>query len=323
MKQNKLKFISITIGLVISFFLAEVVTRIYFFGGAAFSYSKTNSFGILDNSGLLKYSTTEGLIYELLPNLDTKYKLVDFRTNQEGFRDKNHALETSSRKVAILGDSFTMGTGVAEEDLYVQQTKKLLSESDTKNSYEFFNFGVSGYALNNYINILQKNTLKYQPDLVVIGFCAANDHYELGNDFSLDDFKIKPKKNVFWDSYLKKLIQIKLRKKQAPIIYQSTQMKYVNKQFEELQKLLKAHNIKGIILYMDLVYDAIRVSKIKELALQNDLLFLDTSHCFKNKDLNQYILNKLDPHPNNKANIIFAKQLKDFILKHEQVIFNN
>ncbi|MDN3664282.1 hypothetical protein ACFFU1_03960 [Algibacter miyuki] len=99
MKQLKLKLFSIIIGIFLGLFLGEFISRVYFFGSSAFSYSRTNSFGILDNSNLLKYSKAKDLKYELLPNLDTKYKLVDFKTNKEGFKDKNYKQNTKGNKI--------------------------------------------------------------------------------------------------------------------------------------------------------------------------------------------------------------------------------
>jgi len=323
MKQLKFKIISIGIGIFISLVLGEIAARVYFFGGSAFSYSRTNSFGILDNSGLLKYSDSNELTYELLPNLDTKYKLTDFHTNAEGFRDRNHEVNSNTTKIVVLGDSFTMGTGVSEDEMYVSETEKLLNAQDSNTKYEAFNFGVSGYALTNYKTILERNALKYNPDLVVIGFCASNDHYRIGTDFSMNDFTIKPKKNVFWDSYLRKLLGIKLNpQKPTPVSYDAEHAQYIDKQFQGFQDIFTKNNSKGLVFYMDLVYDPIRVAQIRLLAEKNKLLFLDVSEFFQDKNLFQYIVNELDPHPNGKANQIFAEKLSSYILANRNSIFN-
>jgi hypothetical protein len=324
MKNIKFKIISIGLGLLFSAFLCEIVARTYFFGASAFSYSQTNSFGILDNSNLLKYSDSKELTYELSPNLDTKYKLVDFKTNAEGFRDRNHKINSNSKKISVLGDSFTMGTGVSQENMYVTQTEKLLNKANKDIKYEVFNFGVSGYALTNYKTVLARNVLKYNPDLVVIGFCASNDHYKIGKDFKMDNFTIKPKKNVFWDSYLKKLIRLKLKpQKQKPVVYNPEHIPYMDEQFQNFQTVFSKNNIKGMVFYMDLIYDPVRVQQIKLLAEKNNLYFLDTSIFFKDLNLYKYIVNELDPHPNGKANQIFAEKLSSYILANQNEILNN
>ncbi|MFK7748042.1 MAG: SGNH/GDSL hydrolase family protein, partial [Kordia sp.] len=296
----------------------------YFFGGAAFSYSLTNSFGIADNSGLLKYSDSDDLVYELLPNLDTKYKLTDFKTNAEGFRDRNHEINSNTVKIAILGDSFTMGTGVHEEDMFVSTTENILNKQDQERDYETFNFGISGYALTSYKKILERNALKYNPDLVVIGFCGPNDHYRIGTDFSLDNFTIKPKKNVFWDSYLKKLLSIKFNPQIIePVAYEAVHREYIDKQFQEFQDIFTNNNSKGLVFYMDLEYKPVHVTEIRLLAEKNNLLFVDASEFFQDKNIFKYIVNELDPHPNGKANKIFAYKLSRFILANRNEIFND
>lgn len=318
MSQLKLKIITISISIALSFLFAEAFSRVYFFGSAAISYSQTNSFGILDNSDLIKYSKTDHLKYELIPNLNTKYKLVDFKTNQEGFRDKDHVLSTNTTKIAVIGDSFTMGTGVEQSDMYVSRTETLLNKKDPINNYELFNFGVSGYALSHYFTLLEKNVLNLNPDLVIIGFCASNDHLQIGEDFTLEEFYIKPKKNVFWDSYLKKLIIVKLFVPPTkPISYSDKQIAYVNLEFNRLKNKLESHKTKGLIFYMDLIYDPIRVKKIETVANKYGLLFIDVSQKMQNKNLSKYILNELDPHPNGKANLIFAETLSSYILNNK------
>jgi lysophospholipase L1-like esterase len=323
MSSLKLKLITISISVAFSFFLAEIISRVYFFGLSAFSYSETNSFGILSNSGLITYSDNPNLEYELIPNLDTKYKLKDFKTNTLGFRDKEHSENSKNIKIAVLGDSFTMGTGVSQEGIYVSKTEQLLNVTKSSPNFETYNFGVSGYALTNYLSILETHALPIQPDLLVIGFCASNDHFKIGEDFTYDNFSIMPKKNVFWDSYLKKLLYIKLfMKKSTPVSYSEKQKEYINQEFNTLQKQLNSKHINAIIFYMDLVYDKERVAIVEKMAKQNNLYFVDASVKMKNVNLKKYIVNELDPHPNEKAHLIFAETLSSYILAQKRTIFS-
>jgi lysophospholipase L1-like esterase len=295
------------------FLLGEIITRIHFFGKDAFSYTKVNSFGILDNSNIIKYSSVKGLKYELIPNLNTHYKLVPFETNQEGFRDENHAIEkdTNTIRIAIIGDSFTMGTGVEKEELYSNQLSNLLNH---KGNYEIMNFGVAGYSLTEYLLVYDNKVAKYNPDIVIIGFCASNDHLIFGKDYNLTEFVIKPKKNVFWDSYLIKLFNMRLSPKPNKNFYNPDQLEYVNLHFQNLRKKIKNKN--GIIFYMDLDYDQERIFQIEELALKNNLEFIESSSFFKNKQINKYIVNELDTHPNGKANKMFAKKIENYLIKN-------
>ena len=48
------KLIAIGLGLIVSFFVCEVIARVYYFGMDAFSYTKVNSFIPVGTSGFLK-----------------------------------------------------------------------------------------------------------------------------------------------------------------------------------------------------------------------------------------------------------------------------
>ncbi len=83
------------------------------------------------------------------------------------------------KRVVVLGDSFTWGLGVSENNRFTERAEAILD-----GKFQFINFGVSGYGPIQYSLVLDK-ALELKPDVIVIAFC-------LGNDF-LD--------NVFWKRY--------------------------------------------------------------------------------------------------------------------------
>ncbi|MBM4337801.1 MAG: hypothetical protein FJ108_18080 [Deltaproteobacteria bacterium] len=100
--------LAVAAGLIFVVALAlEQTIRVHMFGAAAFSYSEMKSMSRLGGSGLLQASADPGIVYELKPNLDTRFNLVAFRTNSRGLRDREYALAkpAGAFRVAVIGGS--------------------------------------------------------------------------------------------------------------------------------------------------------------------------------------------------------------------------
>lgn len=92
------------------------------------------------------------------------------RVNSEGQRGPEVSRERTQDKlrIAVLGDSFAWGWGVAEEDSFPARLERLMPWT------EVINFGVVGYGPVQYL-LQADRVLAFQPDLVVVAFCLGND----------------------------------------------------------------------------------------------------------------------------------------------------
>lgn len=101
--------------------------------------------------------------------------------NSQGFRDDEVAAEkpASSFRIACLGDSWTFGMNVGQDQPYPQRLKALLEEAYPGSSFEVLNRGVLGYSSHQGLELLKKRVLDLSPDLVVIAF-AMNDSKDTG-----------------------------------------------------------------------------------------------------------------------------------------------
>ncbi len=67
-------------------------------------------------------------------------------------------------RILVVGDSFTFGDEVRDEEAYPHVLGALVPEA------EVVNFGVHGYGHDQMLLMLREQSLDYQPDLVVLGF---------------------------------------------------------------------------------------------------------------------------------------------------------
>src|SRR3989344_6767541 len=118
--------------------------------------------------------------WKLKPDFDGIFFSNEYYTyiknNAQGLRMNNNlSLEKSKYRIAFLGDSFIWGHGVNDGE----RISNVL-EKELKNS-EILNFGVSGYATDQYYLQIKNTILNYKPDLVIIRF-YANDLEDAGNN---------------------------------------------------------------------------------------------------------------------------------------------
>lgn len=106
-------------------------------------------------------------------------------SNSAGIRGKKeYSIEkTNKTRILTIGDSFTFGEGINDNKTFSTYLEKMYENS------EVINMGVHGYGTDQQLLKLKISGLKYNPDIVILGF-YYNDIYR--NELSFRDF-VKPK----------------------------------------------------------------------------------------------------------------------------------
>lgn len=123
------------------------------------------------------------IIFELAPNLNLTFQKVPVRTNSCGMRgpEVERPKPANRFRIAILGDSFTFGWGVKEEESFASRLQAELNErSGSKVQFEVLNFGTPGYSTFQEVYSFLEKGLEFQPDYVLVFF--------IQNDFGLPFF---------------------------------------------------------------------------------------------------------------------------------------
>jgi lysophospholipase L1-like esterase len=104
------------------------------------------------------------------------HKGLPFRTNRAGFRGPEVAAEPAPGvfRMAVAGDSVTMGTGVLEEETYAARLEQRLNAGAEGVRYEVLNLGLSGLNTEWVVRRIEEIGLPLRPHLVVYGF-TLND----------------------------------------------------------------------------------------------------------------------------------------------------
>jgi lysophospholipase L1-like esterase len=105
-----------------------------------------------------------------------------FETNAQGLRGRERTLAKPDGvfRIAVVGDSVSMGWGVLEEDTYAARLERALAARDRGARYEVINFGLAGLDARGAVDRFHERALPFDPDLVVYGFTLNDlegDHY--------------------------------------------------------------------------------------------------------------------------------------------------
>jgi len=110
-------------------------------------------------------------------------------TNSKGLRgttEYEYAKTPGKQRILVLGDSFTFGTDVSDDETYAHDLQTALPNT------EVLNFGVQGYGQDQTLLYLQEEGVKYHPDIVILGFAYLDVYRNLWNFFAFAKPKFEP-----------------------------------------------------------------------------------------------------------------------------------
>ncbi len=90
-----------------------------------------------------------------------------------GMRDREYptAKPKGTYRIALLGPSIVMGSGVADGETFADFLEERLNQSASPGAnvrYEVLNFGVAGFSLVQQLAMLEERAIMFQPDAVFI-----------------------------------------------------------------------------------------------------------------------------------------------------------
>lgn len=100
--------------------------------------------------------------------LHEKNFVMEISQNSQGFRDMERDIfrEAGVFRILCLGDSFTWGWAVPQEQIFTHQLESLLTQQGL--ACEVINAGVGGYSTDQELIFLEREGLAYAPELVVL-----------------------------------------------------------------------------------------------------------------------------------------------------------
>ena len=120
-------------------------------------------------------------------------------TNSRGLRGKrefSYEKTPGLTRILILGDSFSFGDEVNDDQTYSYYLQEMLPET------EVINMGIHGYGHDQMLILLREEGIKYRPDIVILGFIYEDMNRNLlaFRDFAKPKFILKNNQLVLVNS---------------------------------------------------------------------------------------------------------------------------
>ena len=112
-----------------------------------------------------KYDPTKG--WGLIPG----FRSPVINTNSRGIRgniEYRYARDRGKLRILFLGDSFTFGNEVSDNETYPYYLQQMLPDA------EVINMGVHGYGHDQILIYLKEEGIKYKPDIIILGYLTVD-----------------------------------------------------------------------------------------------------------------------------------------------------
>ncbi len=127
------------------------------------------------------YTASPTLGFRMVPNQSAFTADRPLRTNSYGLRGIERSWQKAPgvKRIVLLGDSIAFGHGVADEDTFAQQLENRLNRSPTSQTWEVINTGVGAYNTTLEVTYFEREGIRFDPDLVILGFYWNDIHDKL------------------------------------------------------------------------------------------------------------------------------------------------
>lgn len=331
--RSKIIFTMITflLSLLIIFIIGEILIRI--FNPLAYMYPRW------------KFSAKYGsMLYEnckMIEAIPGKWKFI-YTINEYSYRGKPIPIKNKygRENVVVLGDSYTFGAGVNDDEVYTAVMSKYLGEH-----FNVINLGVGGWGLTQQIRRYYEFGQLYLPKIVVLMFCGNDPKDNLKNKVTIIDngrFKFHDSKNTI--NWIKKHLSYSIIQKSQLYNYFrrklyeyfergiinneivkvktksiiKNEIPYMEKFYNELLELfVEDLNKKGIKIIMISVNDQLNKfenikNKVNELDSQGTINYIEITHWFENVSSN---LRSPQGHYGKNWHYIIGRNLSEIILE--------
>jgi lysophospholipase L1-like esterase len=262
--------------------------------------------------------------------------VLSYKINSLGFRGAEVAVEKPGGILRIigLGDSFTFGTGVRNEDTFLSVLQNILNTNEAGKDVEVLNLGAPAYNTTDEVNLLSHIGLNYEPDIVVICF-FLND---AGGGGSRQMFNVGHGKKSFWREnsrlvdYLSSLFR---RRNAAEALVSSYERSFrdnspgwedVKSALQEAKRLSDENDFRIILVIFPVLWDltgdypfASIHSRVSNYAKVLKIPVLDLQPAFNGFDGPELWVHPNNQHPNEIAHRVAAEALARFILENHML----
>ncbi len=279
---------------------------------------------------LAYYNTNNLLNRRMKSNLNIQGLDHNFLSNQFGIRDKPYSKNKNDSvfRMALLGGSYEMGSGVSNNQNFEYLTEEKLNKNFPDSNYksiEIWNFAAGGYYIIEHLELLNTEVFKYKPNAVIY-FAHSDERNKMIKDISNILKRNVPIKYKFLTDIIEHagvkpgMGENQIKQLLNPYIDCILQWSYA-----EMASICKRNNSKIIwvcLLTTEETTNENEYSAMFKFAKQAGCITLDLKNVYKNIPRSSIQISEINTHPNVLGHQLIANDFYQEILKHKQEIFN-
>lgn len=267
----------------------------------------------------IKQRSADPLIgHEHRPHARSFLMGVEVVTNAEGHRDRDVPVERQPGvpRILMIGDSFIEGWGVRAEETISKRLEGLFEGAGRR--VEVMNTGVGNYNTTMEVEAFLTRDAKYSPDVVVLNY-VVNDAEPIPAYTSTSWLARHSEAAVFMEGAMDSLRRIAEPAQQWDQYYlglfDTPGWEASKAAMERLAAYCRSRGITLLIVSWPELHDVrhYRLGRVTDLvrgvAEAEKVPFVDLLDAVKDQDASTLWVTPPDPHPNGKANGLFAAYL--------------
>ena len=249
---------------------------------------------------------------ELRPNFRTSLKNRSFSTNYWGLRDRDYEQRPSqgTLRIALLGSSVVMGSGVADGENFESLLEERLNRDhgSSRERYEILNFAVGGYGPLEQLVVLDKKVISLHPN-VMLYIAHDSDEQRAVAHLARAVFRgigipypeLQRLGAAAAGSPSEAAAEARLRAAGPEIVLSS---------YHYLASRSRENGMRPVWVFLPAVHEnRNRIGTLGTAAQDAGFEVFDLSNVFESADLSQLRISNVDHHPNPRGHRVLAEKL--------------
>ena len=237
------------------------------------------------------------------------------------------AKQPNEYRIALIGDSYTFGEGVARtEDTYDQVVEDTLNRRQQAVAVKTFNFGASAYSVKEMVATLRYRTPDIQPDLVVMAIITSDFNLARTPRIDEEGYFVDRNSSFLHDSPVRDVFRnihltYALRRiasgwsSPSPDIGEMISRGDIPEAYEYVHQFKKLAEERGLS-YVIVLLPRMRTKdwgRVPDQLTRDRIAYLDLSSLKSEFTEEQYRASRFDPHPSAAVHHRIGEALADYV----------
>jgi hypothetical protein len=264
-------------------------------------------------------------ITELVPNTRLMFHGAFFSVNRWGMRGRDYEQlpPPGTYRVAVVGPSFVMGSGVADSEVFVQLLEDRFTQEQARGPYsafEFLNFGMAGHSALQELWIFESQALSFQPNAVLFVSHQREEDVAVRNLANRIQHGIELPYDYLDDLARRAGVEAGMAQVDIERRLRPYGPELVSWSYERLVSLSRERDMVPIWVFVPILEAPLAEEervKLTQQAEEAGFVTLDLSDVYEGFDLGALIVAEWDMHPNARAHALIADRLYEKLVERQ------